>query len=53
VLYCFAVLSFTSLGRFYFVPDFGVLGAAWHILPEIETLLVIVDVVEMQCLYFI
>src|SRR4029077_16300005 len=33
---------------FYFIPDFVVLGAARHILPEIKTRLIVVHVVEMQ-----
>ena len=39
------------LRGFDFVPDLVVLGAAWHILPEVEPLLIIVDVVQVQALY--
>src|SRR6185437_2062186 len=35
---------------FYFVPDFVVLSAARNILPEINALLVLVDVIEVQVL---
>ena len=37
-----------SLRGFYLIPDFDVLGAARHVLPEIDALHVGVGIVEME-----
>src|SRR6185312_14728594 len=47
----FACSPHGLLGGFYFVPDFVVLGPAWDISPEINALLILVDVVEVQILF--
>src|SRR5579871_6931198 len=41
------------LCRFYFVPNLVVLRASRHILPEINPLLISVDVVQVQALHFL
>src|SRR5437667_6238007 len=47
---CMAVFmrNASLLRRLHFIPDFVVPGAAWDILPKVDTLLVFVHVVEMQ-----
>src|SRR5882724_11191008 len=38
---------------FYFVPNFVVLRASCHVLPEIDMFLVVIYIVQMQTLHFV